>query len=68
MPRRDQYRMTTAFGKRRGWEIQKLRLQDGHIYYRLTHMDSCMPASDAEVVLWRVAKLPFGTDGDMGGK
>jgi len=50
MPRRDQYRMTTAFGKRRGWEIQKLRLQD------------------AEVVLWRVAKLPFGTDGDMGGK
>ena len=66
--RQDEFQMTTSFGKRRGWEIQKLRQRDRAVIYRLTERNSCVLASDAEIALWRLAKLPFGTDGDKDNK
>lgn len=57
--------MTTTFGKRRGWEIQRFRLRNRSFFYRLTRRDSCAPASASEIDLWRYAGLAFGADGDV---
>lgn len=53
------FAMRTAFGRRYGWEIQKLML-GRHPYYRMTdRVGACGPASSREVALWRLAKLPL---------
>jgi hypothetical protein len=54
------FRMTTPWGKRRGWEIQRLLIRR-RVFYRMTWRNGCLPANYAEVALWRATKMPFGT-------
>jgi hypothetical protein len=50
------FKMLTAFGRRRGWELQRLLIQR-KVFWRLTGRDWCAPASSAEVALWKLAKV-----------
>lgn len=56
------FRMTTAWGRRRGWEIQKLMLGK-RPFYRLTGRTWCLPADDFAVALWRASGMAFGVNG-----
>jgi hypothetical protein len=57
------FKMTTEFGKRRGWEIQRMSFGKGQPYYRMTERDGgCREATERELAIWRFAKLPFGKD------
>jgi hypothetical protein len=44
--------MLTRWGKKNGWEIQRLVIRR-KVFYRLTGSDWCGPASFYERVLWK---------------
>lgn len=51
--KRERFEMLTKFGKRRGWELQRL-LIGRRVFWRLTEADGgCCPASAVEVILWK---------------
>jgi hypothetical protein len=56
------FKMTTKFGKRRRWEIQRL-LINRRVFYRLTGHFWCMPATHAEIALWKLTGMEFGREG-----
>lgn len=46
------FKMRTDWGRRHGWELQRLLLPSG-IFWRVTGSDgSCRPASPHEIALW----------------
>ncbi len=51
--KRERFKMSTPFGKRRGWELQRL-VVSRRVFWRLTEADGgCCPASAVEVILWQ---------------
>lgn len=44
--------MRTPWGKRRGWEIQRLVIR-GRVFWRLTGRNWCRDAEVVELALWR---------------
>ena len=62
-PQMTRFKMSTAWGKRKGWEIQKLTIER-RVFYRMTGKTWCLPATPTEIALWRRAKLPFGKESD----
>ena len=48
------FKMTTLFGKKHGWELQKLLLSDRKTFWRVTTPSSCWPATEPEIQLWKM--------------